>query len=188
MALWAVQALEEHPPASGEPIEWRLLTTGTVQTTADALERLDWYACRGGIEVWHQGLKSGCRLDARQLESAARRRRGLARYRVLAGRVLSAVLRSRAMPEAPCTALWAPEAWQALSGAIHITATRPATPPTLREAVPWIGRLGGFLARRGDGEPGGTVWWKGFQHLTDLTTMYGSMRPPPPPQKHVGKA
>lgn len=66
--------------------------------------------------------------------------------------------------------------------------TPPAEPPTLREAVHWIGHLGGFLARRSDGDPGVTVLWKGFQHLTDLTCMYRSMRSPPPKRQHVGKA
>lgn len=188
LALWAVQALEEQPPAGVEPVEWLLLTTCSVHTTADALERLDWYAARWGIEVWHKVLKSGCRIEARQLESADRLRRCLALSSVLAWRILYAVLLSRAMPDAPCTALLEPEEWQALSCAIHMTATPPATPPTLRQAVHWIGRLGGFLARRGDGEPGVTVLWKGFQHLTDLTCMYRIMRPPLPPQKNVGNA
>jgi hypothetical protein len=43
--------VEEQPPAGGEPIEWVLLTTCAVHTTADAVERVDWYACRWGIEV-----------------------------------------------------------------------------------------------------------------------------------------
>jgi len=187
MAVWAVQAVEEQPPAGGEPIEWVLLTTCAVHTTADAVERVDWYACRWGIEVWHKVLKSGCRIEARQLETADRLRRCLAVYSVLAWRLLYATLLSRAMPEAPCTALLEPEEWQALYCAIHVTATPPATPPPLRQAVHWIGRLGGFLARRGDGEPGVTVLWRGFQHLTDLTFMYRIMRPPPAKQQHVGK-
>jgi hypothetical protein len=133
-------------------------------------------------------LKSGCRLAARQLESAAQLWRCLAVYSVIAWRLLYATMLSRAMPEAPCTALLEPEEWQALYCAIHVTATPPAEPPTLREAVHWIGRLGGFLARRGDGEPGVTVLWKGFQHLTALTFMYRIMRPPPPKRQNVGKA
>jgi hypothetical protein len=188
VAVWVVQAVEEQPPAGCEPIEWLLLTTGAVHTTAEAVERVDWYACRWGIEVWHKVLKSGCRIEARQLESAAQLQRGLAVYSVIAWRLLYATLVSRAMPAAPCTALLEPEEWQALYCAIHVTPTPPATPPPLRQAVHWIARLGGFLARRGDGDPGVTVLWKGFQHLTDLTTMYRIMRPAPRKRKNVGKA
>ena len=94
---------------------------------------------------------------------------------------------SRAAPDAPCTALLEPEEWQALYCTIHRTPMPPDTPPSLRQAVHWIGRLGGFLDRRSDGEPGVTVLWQGFQHLTDLTTMYCIMRPASPPLTNVGK-
>jgi hypothetical protein len=188
LAVWAVLAREEPPPAGLVPLEWLLLTTWAVQTPEDAIARVTWYACRWGIEVWPTGLKRGCRREARQLETAERLRRCLAVYSVLAWRILSATLLSRALPDLPCTALLEPEAWQALDCAIHVTATPPTTPPPLRQAVHWIGRLGGFLARRGDGEPGVTVLWRGFQHLTDLTLMYRIMRPPPGKPHHVGNA
>ena len=55
--------------------------------------------------------------------------------------------------------------------------TPPTHPPTLQQAVRWLGRLGGHLGRTRDGEPGVTVLWKGFQHLADLTTMYRIMKP-----------
>ncbi len=55
-------------------------------------------------------------------------------------------------------------------------ATLPQQVPTLRQAVHWIARLGGFLDRPGEGEPGVTVLWKGFQHLRDLTAMYPIFR------------
>jgi len=187
-AVWVVQAVEEQPPARGEPLEWVLLTTCAVHTRADAVERVDWYACRWGLEVWQTVLKSGCRLEARPLDTADRLRRCLAVYSVLAWRLLYTTMVSRAMPDAPCTAVLEPEAWQALDCAIHLTPTPPSTPPPLRQAVPWIGRLGGFLARRGDAEPGVTVLWKGFQHLTDLTRMYRIMHPAFPKRKNVGKA
>jgi hypothetical protein len=186
--IWAVQVLEASPPTGSAPIEWLLLTTCAVHTTADAVERVEWYACRWGIELLHKVLKSGCRIEARQLETAERLQRCLPIYSVIAWRILYATMLSRAVPETACTALLEPEEWQALYCAIHVTATPPATPPSLRQVVHWLGRLGGFLDRRGDGEPGVTVLWKGFQHLADLTTMYRIMRPVPPKRKNVGKA
>lgn len=184
--LWAVQALEETPPAGTDPIEWLLLTTWAVHTTAEALTRVDWYACRWGVEVWHRILKSGCRIEARQLETAERLQRCLPLYSVIAWRIFSATMLSRAVPAIPCTALLDLEEWQALYCAIHRTPTPPTIPPPLRQAVHWIAQLGGFLARRRDGEPGATVLWKGFQHLTDLTSMYCIMRPVAPKRKKYG--
>ena len=39
----------------------------------------------------------------------------------------------------------------------------------LGEVVIWIARLGGFLARKGDGMPGTMTLWRGWKRLTDLT-------------------
>ena len=51
---------------------------------------------------------------------------------------------------------------------IHRTATLPDKPPTVRQAIRWIGQLGGFLGRKSDGEPGITVIWRGWQRLQDI--------------------
>jgi hypothetical protein len=186
VSVWAVLAVEPEPPAGLEPVEWLLLTTVPVQGTADALARLDWYSCRWGIEVWHKVLKSGCQIEARQLETADRLRRCLALYSVIAWRVMYGTMLARAVPEAPCTALLDEDEWPALWCAIHRAPTPPANPPAIRTAVRWIAQLGGFLGRSSDGEPGVTVLWRGFQHLVDLTSMYRSMRPPTRPH-NVGK-
>ena len=186
VTVWAVHVVEEYPPAGVEPLEWLLLTTCAV-LRGHAQERVEWYACRFGIEVWHKVLKSGCRIEARQLESAARLQRCLTLFSVIAWRIVYATMLSRTLPELPCTVLLALEEWQALYCATHHTATPPATPPTLHEAVQWIARLGGFLGRPGDGEPGVTVLWRGFQHLADLTRMYSLLRSPPLSAPNVGK-
>ncbi len=175
--VWAVWAIETAPPPNLPAVEWLLLTTVPVQTAQDALQRLAWYACRWGIEVWHKVLKSGCRIEARQLETADRLKRCLTLYAVIAWRVLYATMLSRATPQLSCLALLNEPEWQALYCAIHHTTILPPTPPALNQAVRWIAQLGGFQNRKGDGHPGVTVIWKGFQHLSDLTYMYLVFRP-----------
>ena len=71
MAVWAVLAAEVEPPEGVEAVEWLLLTTVPIETTADAMERLDWYECRWGIEAWHKILKSGCEVGATAGECGA---------------------------------------------------------------------------------------------------------------------
>jgi hypothetical protein len=88
-----------------EPIEWLLLTTVAVHTVADTIERVEWYACRWGIEVWHRILKSDCRIEARQLATGERLPRCLTLYSVIAWRVFYATMLARAVPEMPCSAL-----------------------------------------------------------------------------------
>src|SRR6266581_9438312 len=180
VTLWAVQVREVEPPAEGPPIEWLLLTTVAVDCAEDARERVQWYSCRWGIEVWHRILKSGCRLEARQLATDERLERCLTLYSVIAWRVFYALMLARAVPEMPCDVLLAIEEWQALYCAIHHCPTPPDRPPSLGEAVRWIAQLGGFVGRRHRDQPGAETLWRGFQHLTDLTRMYRIMRSAPP--------
>jgi hypothetical protein len=64
-------------------------------------------------------------------------------------------------------AVLADHEWKALYTAIHRRADLPARPPTVRQAVRWIAQLGGFLGRKGDGEPGITTIWRGWSRLAD---------------------
>lgn len=176
--LWAVWAFEPNPPKSLPAVEWMLLTTVPITTIEEALERLDWYACRWGIEVWHKILKSGCQIEARQLDDLEKLKRLLVVFSVVAWRVLYSAMLSRAMPEVACTLFFEPEEWQAAYCTLHHSASLPEQVPTLREAVHMVAQLGGFQDRNGEGEPGVTVLWKGFQRLYDLTLMYKILRPP----------
>jgi hypothetical protein len=175
--VWAVWAIETTPPTGVKPVEWMLLTTAAIQTDAQALERLEWYSCRWGIEVWHKVLKSGCRIEARQLETAERLQRCLTLYAVIAWRILYATLLARVDGKLPATVLLNEAEWQALYCVIHKQQLVPATPPSLAQAVLWIAQLGGFQKRKINPHPGVTVLWKGFQHLADLTRMYLVFRP-----------
>jgi hypothetical protein len=186
VTLWAVQVHESEPPPEVEPIEWLLVTTVAVETIEDAIERVQWSACRWGIEVWHRILQSGCGIEARQRATAERLRRCLALYSVLAWRILYATMLARAVPEAPCSVLLDPEEWQALYCAIHRVPQPPPEPPSLAQVVQWIAQLGGFVGRRRRDHPGPEVLWRGFQHLSDLTTMYCVMRPSPAQMNKCG--
>jgi hypothetical protein len=180
VALWAVQVREVDPPTDVKPVEWLLLTTVAVDTVDDAIERVAWYACRWGIEVWHRILKSGCHIEARQLATGERLQRCLTLYSVIAWRVFYATMLARAVPDMPCDVLLEIDEWQALFCAIHQCPTPPVSPPSLGQAVRWIAQLGGFVGRRRQDQPGAETVWRGFQHLTDLTTMYRIMRSVPP--------
>ncbi|MDS4012996.1 MAG: IS4 family transposase, partial [Candidatus Accumulibacter sp.] len=56
----------------------------------------------------------------------------------------------------------------------------PETPPTLHQAAHMVARLGGFLGRKSDGEPGAQALWIGIQRLDDITNMYRVFATPPP--------
>lgn len=175
-----VLLLEEiYPPRRGERITWLLLTTLPLVTWDDVQTAIRYYAYRWLIERYHFVYKSGCRLEALQLETGRRLQRALATYSLVAWRLLWLTYQARQAPEASCEIALEPSEWQALSAKYLRTTHVPNTPPTLREAVHWIARLGGFLARQGDQEPGVQTLWQGLRRLNDLTDMWQLHHPDP---------
>jgi hypothetical protein len=172
VSVTAVWVIEPNPPPETEPLAWMLLTTLPVTTPAQAHEVVDWYCCRWEIEVWHKVLKSGCKIEERQLETAQRLHRCLALTSVVAWRLLFATRLARADPDLPCTVLLATHEWQALACRLLRTPTPPAEPPSLQQAVRWIAQLGGFPARASDGDPGPTTLWRGFLRLAELSALF----------------
>jgi hypothetical protein len=179
LTLWAVWARETEEPAEGERIEWMLLTTCPVTTFAEAIEKLAWYTIRWGIEVFHRTLKSGCKVEERQLGQADRIETCLAIDMVVAWRIFHLAKLGRETPEVPCTVFFAEAEWKALVAYVTQNPNPPDHPPTLREAMRMVASLGGFLGRKGDGEPGTKSLWLGLQRLDDLSAMWKLLTPTP---------
>jgi Transposase Tn5 dimerisation domain/Transposase DNA-binding len=158
-------------PDGEEPVDWMIITTVPVQNLAQALEIIEAYAQRWKVERYHYVLKSGCRIEDLQLESAERIERALAIYNVVAWRLLYTTYVARIEPDLPCTAVLEEDEWRAL---VVVGATRalPEKPPSVREAVRIIAKLGGFLGRKGDGEPGVQALWTGLRRLMDFTLAF----------------
>jgi Transposase DDE domain len=69
LPVWVIRVWEEQAPEGEEPLEWVLLTSVSTTTLDQAWERVDWYQHRWLVEDYHQCLKSGCRIEQRQLQS-----------------------------------------------------------------------------------------------------------------------
>lgn len=168
LTLWAIEAREEQVPQGGQPLCWRLLTTLEVESFEQAVEAVRHYSLRWQIELFHKVLKSGCGVEKRQLETAERLKRVLMIDMVVAWRILALARMGRETPGTPASALLAVHEWKALYSFIHKTGKAPKHPPDLGKALRWIGQLGGFLGRKGDGYPGPVVLWRGMQRLADI--------------------
>jgi Druantia protein DruA/Transposase Tn5 dimerisation domain/Transposase DNA-binding len=183
LTLWAVLAQEVNPPVGIEPLEWMLLTTCCVDSFYDAIEKLNWYTKRWCIEIYHRTLKSGCKIEERQLGAAIRIEACLAIDMVVAWRVYHLTKLGREVPDVPCTVFFEDAEWIALTAFITQNPLPPAQPPSLRQAIHMVASLGGFLGRKGDGEPGTKSLWLGLQRLDDITAtakIYNpKLRPPP---------
>jgi hypothetical protein len=171
--IYAVYATEvDAPPGVDEPIEWMLLNTLPVTTFEEAKTSMAYYARRWGIEVYHRVLKSGCRIEDRQLGAARRLENCLAIDMVVAWRIHHLTWLGRETPNVPCTVFFEDVEWKALVGFINQTPVVSSTPPTLNEAIIMVATLGGFLNRKSDGNPGTQCMWRGLQRLDDITKAY----------------
>jgi len=175
LKMWAVLAQETDPPPAVTPLRWMLLTTCEVHAEASAIEKIDWYRLRWGIEVYHRTLKSGCKIEERQLGAADRIEACLAIDMVVAWRIFHLGKLGREVPNVLCTIFFENFEWKALHTHITQTPVPPAEPPTLREAMRMVATLGGFLGRKADGEPGATTLWRGLQYLDGIAAMWKYM-------------
>jgi hypothetical protein len=179
VALWAVLAREVGAPVGTEALEWMLLSTEPVGDFEAAVEKLRWYTLRWGIEVFHRVLKSGCQIETRRLGQADRLEACLGIDLVVAWRIYHLTKLGRETPSVPCTVYFEEHEWQALVAFVRRQTEPPKEAPTLREAVRMVASLGGFLGRKGDGEPGTETLWRGLQRLDDIAEAYLVFRSAP---------
>ena len=166
--VYLVLAEEESAPSGVEPLCWLLLVTFSVTTFEEAVMCIRYYSYRWLIERYHFVLKSGCGMEKLQLESADRLHRALATFSIVSWRLLWITYEARTNPDSPCDRILDTYEWQSLYCMTFKTSILPDTPPSLKEAVLWIAKLGGFLGRKRDGEPGVKIIWRGLRKLSNI--------------------
>jgi Domain of unknown function (DUF4338)/Transposase DNA-binding/Transposase Tn5 dimerisation domain len=174
LRVWAILAKESNAPSGVAPLEWMLLTTCEVDSADSAIEKVGWYRLRWGIEVFHRTLKSGCKVEQRQLGTAERIETCLAIDMVVAWRIFHLTKLGRETPDVPCSIFFEECEWKALY--TYLQRTDPPTEPlSLREVTRMVATLGGFLGRKSDGEPGTTTLWRGLQYLYGIAAVWDYM-------------
>lgn len=167
VTLNALLVEEFTPPEQGQPIRWLLLTTLPIDTLEQAWQCVRWYSFRWLIERFHFTLKSGCRIEQLQLETKERLLNALATYSIVAWRLMWLTYRARLTPDDSCETVLRPQEWRLLRRRFE-PKNRSKKPPTLRQVVRQIAQLGGFLARKHDGEPGLKTLWRGLGKFHQL--------------------
>jgi len=166
--LTVIHAEERGTPKHRKKIDWKLITDLPVRSRKDALEKLEWYALRWKIEVFHKILKSGCRAEEAKLRTAQRLANLIAVYCILSWRVFWMTMVNRSSPHAsPAFALTADEIGL-LDHLVKDRDQKSLRRRTLSHYLTKIARLGGYLARANDPPPGNTVMWRGLSRLTDI--------------------
>jgi hypothetical protein len=146
-----------------DSLEWLLLTTRPVESLDQALEIISWYSQCWVVEEFHKAWKTGCRAEQRQLEQADRLVPLLGALAIVAVRLLR--LRDAARHDGAAPAAVPQTTIQILAAKLQ----QPAAGfTTNRDFLRGVARLGGFLARKSDGEPGWLMIWKGWFVLSIL--------------------
>lgn len=144
LKVWAIRVWEEQTPAGEEPLEWILLTSVPTTTLEQAWERVGWYEHRWVVEDYHQCLKTGCRLEERQVQSVDRLIRLLGLLSPLAVRLLHLRDLARREPERP--------AGEVLDADVLtiVAAQSGQVPACMTTEAFWkaVAQMGGYLARK----------------------------------------
>ena len=162
--VWVVHVREKTQLQDDDPLEWFLLSTCEITTNEQAQECLRWYALRWRIEDWHRVLKTGCRIESMQYQSATRLKRALAIHLVIAWRIMLMTLLGRQNPELPAQILFTDIEINVLTAYAKKKGLALA-PSRLNSAVRLVARLGGYIERGNQPPPGHQIMWRGYALL-----------------------
>jgi hypothetical protein len=139
-----------------------LLTNRHASSLDEVNELIDWYRARWEIEMLFDILKNACRVEALQLSGIDRLERALAMFMVVAWRVAYLMRLGRTSPDLDAGHYFD---WAEIKAAYVLAKKPQPARPSLNEVLRLIAQRGGFLARKGDGEPGVKAIWKGLTKI-----------------------
>jgi len=166
LELTVLHATERGTPKGREPIDWKLVTDLPIQSRAEAVEKLRWYALRWRIETYHKILKSGCRAEELKLRTAERIVHLLGIFCILAWRIFWLTMMRRESGKAPSSLVFTKLEIDLLARTARNQRARGKA--SLSGALLQLACLGGYLNRVNDGPPGNVVIWRGMARLTDI--------------------
>lgn len=143
-------------------IEWLLITNLLVTNEAEARKVIDIYRRRWLIEDYHKALKTGCRVELNQMKQANRILALLGMVGIVATQLLAMREHCRLEPMTLAEES-VPRMW------IELVEKRlKTTIKTVRDFWRCVARMGGFIGRKSDGEPGWQTTWRGYVKLQDM--------------------
>ena len=164
MLVWVVRVWELNAPEGVEPLEWVLLSSLPIEAVEQAWERVGWYRRRWIVEDYHQALKTGCRMEQRQVQSYEGLQRLLGLLAPTAVRILQLRTLARQQPERLAQEVLPKEVVQLVA----LKTGGVAASLTVEQCVKRIAQLGGYQGRRSDGPPGWKTLWHGWLKIQTL--------------------
>lgn len=181
-----IEILEENPPKGEKGIHWVLLTTWSVKTLDEAIEKIEWYRCRWLIEEIFRVLKSGYETES------ARFNDGHALMNWCAMRLMMAVkvvyLKTSRTDETPGSARKAfnQEEIEILEACeSDLISPKSTIHRPLAKSIAWatllVAILGGYKATPSSKPPGQVCLWRGLARLEGAVIGYRAAK------KNVGR-
>jgi Transposase DNA-binding/Transposase Tn5 dimerisation domain len=163
--MQVVWVRELDPPEGADPIEWVLYSSLDARSLDDALLIVRYYENRWLIEEWHKALKTGAAVQERQLKEGQRLEPMVGLMSVVAVRLLQLKGEARTAPERPAEEVVPRKYIRALKLIRKLSGT---VSMTVRGFFRELAKLGGFIGRRRDGEPGWITIWRGWDKLQTM--------------------
>ena len=163
IAMNVIDVVERNPPQGVQPIRWVLLTSLPVTSFEDAWDIIGYYESRWLVEEYHKALKTGCSPESRQLKTAGRLEAFVGLTSVLAIRLLQLKSLARTNPDVPAQQV-VPAVWLKMLKIASKKLNR-VHDLTVGQFYREVAKLGGFLGRKSDGEPGWITIWRGWEKL-----------------------
>ena len=164
----AVMTIEIDPPEGETPIGWILITDLPIETFDDVKNVIKYYLCRWQIELFFKVLKSGCKIEERQLQAAYRMENLITIFMILAWRVMFTMMLGRVCPDISAGDIFEAAEWKAVYKIQNKNKPLPRKPPRLGDFIIMIAALGGYIPTKKGAPPGVKVMWKGMSRMIDF--------------------
>lgn len=177
VAMNVIEVAEVNAPQGVEPIHWVLLTSLSVATFDEAWAIIGHYELRWLVEEYHKALKTGCCTESRQLKTAGRLEALVGLTSVVAVRLLQLKSLARTSPHVPAQSV-VPRIWLKMLKLARKNLNR-VHDLTVGQFYREVAKLGGFLGRKSDGQPGWITIWRGWEKLNMYVFVASRLKPQP---------
>jgi hypothetical protein len=148
---------------NGDPIHWRLLTNLPVNTFEEACEIISIYRQRWSIECFHRILKSGFGVEKARLKNRKRLETLISMLSIVSWHIFWLYQMGRNFSSMNADKIFDKITIYVLKKSASQVKVSIKEGFSIGDALMIIAKLGGFLGRRGDGNPGMINIWRGWR-------------------------
>lgn len=167
---------EVNAPKGVKPIDWKLLTSLTIKSNADANAVITSYGYRWRIETFHYILKQGCNIESLQLQEEQSIKNAISLYSIMSCRILAMMYLSRENPDLPIEKIGFTKnqftiLHTFLEENYEFKFNAQNKKPTIGNFTALIGMLGGHF-KHNSKYPGIKILWRGMKEFNTILSCF----------------